>query len=247
MAYIDSPESLKNYALRALGAPVINIEVDDEQCYDRISDVLQKFNDRHYAGAIEKWKMYTITQEDIDRGYINLGPEWTALMSISEPQGTYSAEEFENFNFRLANSDFFNQYLRGNTFDILSYQMLHERIDMFNRWFSPSRRFRFNHLTHRLEAQGTWRAGQMILVNGYHKAEAEDHVDIYNEDFVKKYTIAMIGRQWGANISKYDGVQLTGGLTMNGQAIYNRYDEMVHDIDESFSAKYELPVDFFIA
>lgn len=253
MAYqsntIQSPEDLKDYALRALGHPVINIEVTDEQIWDRINDTIQKFNDRHYAGAIERWGMITIGQDDLDRGYVTLPSSLTALIDISEPDGNgYSAEEFENFNFRLANSDFFtNIFGLGGTADILSYQMFHERIEMFGRFFNPTRRFRFNHLTHQLEAQGVWRPSTKVLIHGYWKADAEEHVDIYNEDFVKKYVIALVGRQWGANISKYDGVQLPGGITMNGNAIYDRYDKMVADIDDSFFSKYELPADFFIA
>lgn len=252
MAGIQSPEELKDYAFRALGAPVINIEVADEQAYDRIDDALQKFNSRHYAGAIERWALVTIKQRDLDRGYVTLPDDWVSLLELLEPDAGMSGEEFENINFRLANSDYFSTMFGTGTrsgmgSDLASWQIFHEKIDMFNMFFNPQRRFRFNHLTHRLEAQGSWRLGSIFVAHGYQKVDAEEHVDVYNEEFIKKYVIALIGRQWGSNLMKFTGVQLAGGVQLDGKTIFDIHDAHVKEIDESFAMQYEEPLDFYLS
>ena len=68
MAQPASREEFKNYCLRQLGAPVLEINISEEQCEDIIDDALQFWHERHYDGVSQTYLKYKITQEDIDRG-----------------------------------------------------------------------------------------------------------------------------------------------------------------------------------
>jgi hypothetical protein len=246
-AHLTSYDELMSYALRSLGAPVINIEVAEEQAMDRIQDAIEYFQERHYAGTTEVWEPIQVKQADIDRGYILVDPSYSAIVDLIDPEldGSGSAEDFENFNYRLVNSDFFSHIF--NSDGVVSFHIFREKIDLLKRYFMPDRRFRYNPVSHRLELQGKWKTlGYLIVLHGYKKLDPDVDIDMFNEPWIKEYATALIGRQWGTNISKYDGVQLPGGVVMNGDKIYERYNAQVEKLEAEFSSKFELPVDFFI-
>ncbi len=68
MAKPTTREELKDYCLRQLGAPVLEINVADEQVDDLLDDTIQYFNERHFDGVEKTYLKYKISQEDIDRG-----------------------------------------------------------------------------------------------------------------------------------------------------------------------------------
>jgi hypothetical protein len=72
------------------------------------------------------------------------------------------------------------------------------------------------------------------------------YTKIYNDRLLKKYLTALIKRQWGANMLKYDGVQLPGGITFKGQQIYDQAVQEIQLVEQELSMAYELPIDFMI-
>ena len=84
------------------------------------------------------------------------------------------------------------------------------------------------------------------MVDAYSAIDPETYTDIYNDMFLKKYTTALIKRQWGINLKKFEGIQLPGGVTMNGQQIYQEAVEEIKQLEEEMELKYEKPVDFFV-
>ena len=94
----------KNYCLRQLGAPVLEINVDDDQVDDLIDDALQLFNERHFDGVERMYLKYKVTQDDIDRGKANpttgVGIVTTTTNSTNvSGVGTMSFNWYENSNF----------------------------------------------------------------------------------------------------------------------------------------------------
>lgn len=239
--------SLKEYILRQLGSPVINIEVDEEQIFDRIYDAFQYFVERHYAGHEEVWIPILITEEIHNQGYVSLPEGVEAVLEVIDSSDTQnlSSEEFERINFVIAQTDWIHDISRGG--GITSYVMAMSHVNLLNEMFSPDRVFEYNHITRRLIPNGMYKTGSRIVVRCFRAIDPELSEDFYNNRWIKEYATALVGLQWGSNISKYDGVQIPGGLILNGQQIYDRYEQRIRELIERFQLEYEMPFGVIIS
>lgn len=240
---IDSIDALKQYALRRLGSPVINIEIADVQMNDRIDEAIQKWVSRHYNGTTEVWEAVVFTESDAAKQSVKLKDDWAAVLEIIDPAQSdgMSGDEFDNLNFLISNSEILN----GINISATNYVLTMEHIATLKRIFTPERSFTYNSVTHQLKPKGIIKAGNYIILHGYKSVDPEMYGDAYNEDWVKKYVTALFKLQWGNNLKKYDGVQIPGGVVMNGQRIYDEAVQEVADLEQSLEDKYTLPIDFY--
>lgn len=247
MAILESASELQEYCLRKLGKPVINIEIAQEQLDDRTDEAIELFIQRHYDGVTEVWRKHTITARDVKNGYITTPANLVSLTEMIDPSvnkgGGSSLEAFERLNYRLAQSDFFDTINSG--LDASTYYIKKINIGTMLDVISADRNFQFNYIRRYLNTSGTLVAGNFIILHGYEAIDPEKHVNIYNDEWIKKFAAALIKQQWGTNIKKYDGVQLPGGVTMNGQVIFDEATAELEKLETQFELKYELPVDFF--
>ena len=98
MAKPSSRQELINYSLRRLGAPVLEINVDDDQIDDLVDDALQIFNERHFDGVERMYLKYKFTQDDIDRGKAN-GTSGVGIVTTSGISTTVSGMSTMTNNF----------------------------------------------------------------------------------------------------------------------------------------------------
>jgi hypothetical protein len=261
----DSRETLIEHALRALGHPVIQINVDQQQCEDRLDEALQYFTTRHYDGVERMYFKYQVTQTDLDRGYINVsdiqhpsndpnGPDGTDIVSVVKifRFGTLSGVNMFDIRYQLALTDYFgiNRGLNGSqSTPLAGYQATMSYMSLLEQFFSPEKSLRFNKMTNKIYVDAFDQdivAGAYIIVEAYAALDPDIFTKIYDDRMVKKYVTALIKRQWGANMLKYDGVQLPGGITFKGQQIYQDAMAEIAAIEQEFERAYELPIDFMI-
>jgi hypothetical protein len=145
MAKLQSVDNLRDYAYRKLGAPKIEIQVDDTQAYDRIDDALQLFVERHFDGAEEKFITYEFTQDDQANGYITLDDDIVAVTRIYEP-GRYSSEAMADVRYRIMADEMFDM----NKVNMQYFEITMEHLEMVNSYFNLDRTFTFNKATNRL-------------------------------------------------------------------------------------------------
>lgn len=260
----QSPQDLIDYARRQLGEPVINLELAPEQCLDRVYEAIEKFIYEHYDGVTEGWYPYTITRQDLDNEYLSLPDDVASVLGVidlnSIPNG--SAEAFERVRYILANSD----WIRQITFNshggsgLLDWHLNFMNIEMVREYFSPKISFQFNETTKRLYLNSKLpvappepEVGEEdtfdplpIILHCYRNIDPDQELRVYGDEWVRRYTTALIGRQWGSNIKKYDGVQLPGGVTLNGERIFEQYNQEVQSLNEEFDLKYKLPGEMFV-
>ena len=133
---------------------------------------------------------------------------------------------------------------------LVNYEMTRQFLEMLDMQLNGVPPVRFNRHMNRLYIDVDWTRtiieGDYIMVDAYTTIEPEDYTDIYNDIFLKKYATALIKRQWGANLSKFEGIQLPGGVTMNGQKIFEDATADVLKLEDEMEAKYEKPIDFFV-
>ena len=270
MAQPSSRQELVDYCKRQLGAPVLEINVADEQIDDLVDDALQYFHERHFDGVTQTYLKYKITQEDIDRGRGNVGiATTTATTTIVGTATTFSFEENSNylqvpphiigvnkiFKFDGTNSItnnmfsvkyqlFLNDiYFFGST-ELLTYAMTKTYLEDIDFLLSTDKQIRFNQRQDRLYLDIDWAGASVdsyIIIDCNRLLDPNDFTRVYNDSFLKKYLTILIKKQWGQNLIKFQGVKLPGGIELNGRQIYDDAQRELDQLMERMSNTYELP------
>jgi len=270
MAQPSSRQGLIDYCKRQLGAPVLEINVADEQIDDLVDDALQYFNERHFDGVSQTYLKYQITQEDIDRGRGNVGiATTTATATIGGSSETFTFTENSNylqvpssiigvnkiFKFDGTNSVtnnmfsvkyqlFLNDiYFWGST-ELLTYAMTKTYLEDIDFLLSTDKQIRFNQRMDRLYLDIDWGSvsvGDYILIDCWRLLDPNDFSRVWNDSFLKKYLTILIKKQWGQNLIKFQGVKLPGGIELNGRQIYDDAQRELDQLMERMSNTYELP------
>lgn len=132
--------------------------------------------------------------------------------------------------------------------DMIHYTMIQNHLQMINMLLVGVKPFRFNRHMNRLYVDMDWgrdaKIGDYLIVNAYRILDPSTYSDVYNDMFLKRYATALLKRQWGENLKKFAGVQLPGGVTLNGQVIYEESLEEIKTIEEDMQSRFELPVEF---
>ena len=256
MAIPTTKATFKNYCLRALGFGVIDINVSDDQADDRIDEALQYFAQYHYDGVEKMYLKYKITQTDIDRarGNTTTTSADTIDSSITSsflegnnfipmPSSVVSVTQIFNFDNAQTNSMFDIRYqLRLNDLydfsstSIIHYQMTMQQLDLLEHVLVGEVPIRFNQHQNRLYLDMDWEEmtpDEFLIIECYRKIDPDTYTDIYDDMYLKRYATALIKRQWGANLSKFNGVATLGGVTMNGADIYSQSIEEIDKLETS--------------
>ena len=270
MAIPTTKTTFKSYCLRALGYGVIDINVSDDQTDDRIDEALQYFAQYHYDGVERMYLKHQITQTDVTRAATNdtttgtdtVDSSITASFSegkgfIPMPSAVVSVMNIFRFDDQATNNMFDIRYqLRLNDLydfsstSILHYQMTMEHLDHLSHILVGEKPIRFNQHQNRLYIDMDWAndvsVDDYIIIECYRKLDPATYTDIYDDIYLKRYATALIKRQWGANLSKFSGVAMLGGVTMNGETIYSQAIEEIQRLEEQIQLSFETPIDYMI-
>ena len=272
MAKPASRADLINYCKRQLGAPVLEINVADEQVDDLVDDALQYFHERHFDGVGQVYVKYKITQADIDRGKgtNEVGIVTTsASASINGTPTTFQFEENSNYLqvppevlgitkiFRFDGSNtvtnnmfsvryqlFLNDIYYWGSTELLTYAMTKTYLEDIDFLLTTEKQIRFNQRQDRLYLDLDWGSvsvNDYLVIDCTRLLDPNDFTRVYNDSFLKKYLTALIKRQWGQNLIKFQGVKLPGGIELNGRQIYDDAEKDLEIIREQMSNTYELP------
>lgn len=273
MASPSTRQELIDYSLRKLGAPVLEINVDDDQIDDLVDDTIQYFQERHYDGSEKTFLKYQITQDDIDRGK---GPGKTGVSGITTTTVTESVgitsefKFYENNNyikvpesvlginkifkfdsnsisggmFSIKYQLFLNDLYYFSSVDLLNYSMTKRYLEDIDFMLTTDKQIRFAKRQGRLYLDIDWgaqTAGDYIVIECIRALNPADFTKIYNDTWVKRYLTSLIKRQWGANMMKFSGTKLPGGVELNGRQYYEDGNAELREIEDKMASYYELP------
>ena len=269
MAQPSTRGELIDYCKRQLGAPVLEINVADEQIEDIIDDAVQFFQERHFDGVYQSYRKYKITQEDIDRGKGNAGITTTTVDTTVGVTTQFSYTENSNylpippevigvtkiFHFDGSNTItnnmfsvkyqlFLNDIYYWGATELLSYAMVKTYLEDINFLLTTEKQIRFNKRQDRLYLDldfGSLSVGDYLVIDCFTLLDPSTYPRVWNDSFLKPYTVALIKRQWGQNMSKFQGVKLPGGLELNGRQIYDDAEREIENIRGRLISEYELP------
>jgi len=270
MAKPASRQQLIDYCLRKLGAPVLEINIAEEQLDDLVDDALQYFQERHFDGVAKVFLKYKITEEDKQRGRARGGESSAgiATTSVTTSLGTFSWEENSNYIpvpdtvlgiervFKLDNRTiasnmfnvnyqlFLNDIYWFSSTEMLNYYVTKRYLEDIDWIVNPQRQIRFNKRQNRLYLDISWDsipADQYLLIECYRILNPNEFTNVYNDSFLKMYLTALIKKQWGQNLIKFQGVKLPGGVELNGRQIYDDAVRELQQIKDTMMIEHELP------
>jgi len=251
MAKPTNRTELKDYCLRSLGFPVIDINVDDDQLEDRIDDALQQFQNYHYDGTERVYLAQKVTNGDILNKYLRLCDNIIGVSRVYPITGdsvSTSSSGFNMFdiNYQLHLNDFYNLTSSSYTY----YVIAQEHLSMLNMIVTGETPYSYNKKTNRLYLWQDWNgkldAGDYIMFEAYRIVDQETFEDVFGDSWVKEYTTQLFKRQWGTNLKKYGNYTLPGGLVVNGQGIYEEAAAEIEKLEEKLRDTYEEPPAFAV-
>lgn len=270
MAQPASRAELKEYCLKQLGKPVLEINVDDDQIDNLIDDAIQYFHERHYDGIERVYLKHklTPTNKNIAAQSTPVGSATTSPVVVGA--GLTSATYVEGVNylplpdsiigvnkvlkinsssvsdglFNIKYQIFLNDVYYFGAIDLLNYVMVKRYLEDLDYLLNPDVQVRFNKLNHKLYLDIDWKqiaADQYVIIDCFRIVNPNDAPKLYNDWWLKKYLTALIKKQWGQNMIKFNGVQLPGGVQLNGRQIYDDGVGEIEKLEEQLKKEYELP------
>jgi hypothetical protein len=242
MAVPTSRSEFKEYCLRKLGKPVIEINVDDDQVEDRIDEALKFYWDYHFDGSEMTYYKHQITDQNVIDKYITLPENIIGAVSvfpIGDP--TINSQDLFNIRYQIALNDLYTL----TSVSMVPYYLAMTHLGIISEMLVGLPLIRYSRHKDRLFIDIDWNkvvVGNYLLVQAYEVVDPDTFTDAWGDRFLAKYATALIKKQWGSNLTKFSGLQLPGGVTFNGEKIYDDADAEVQRIEEEMINSNSLPV-----
>ena len=260
MASPNSRADLITYCKRQLGEPVLQVNIDDEQVNNVIDDTYQFFQENCYNGMERCFMRHEITADDITRfngksttssgttdweESTNYIPIPDHVVGISKVFGLVSNSIRSNL-FGVEYQMFLNDLYAFGSLDIVNYFMNKQYLETLDMILNNGsfQQFRYTQRRDRLYLdinKAFLKEDTYLVIEAHRMIDPTDATEMNNDMFVKKYATALMKRQWGQNLIKYNNVQLPGGITLNGRELYTDALAEIEKIESEVLSKYAIP------
>lgn len=242
MAVPTSRQEFKQYCLRKLGAPVIEINVDDDQIEDRIDEALRYYWDYHFDGSEKVYYKHQVTDLDKANKYITL-PEnilgAVRIFPIGDP--VVRSDDLFNIRYQIALNDLYTL----TSVSMIPYYMVMEHLSLVSEMLVGQQPIRYSRHKDRLYVDMDWqsiRTGEYLLVEAYEVIDPDVYTDVWSDRWLQNYTAAKIKYQWGSHLTKFVGMSLPGGVQFNGEKILEDARQEIEKMEAEMISSYSLPV-----
>jgi len=256
MATITSRTAFKEYCLRRLGFPVIEINVDDDQVEDRIDDALQYWQDYHFDGLQKIYYVKRVDQTDVNNRYLDFSNTLDAANNRLEITGVTRIFPLYDSQATITMFDLRYQLRLNELYDFTSasyinYTMTLQHLRMLEQLFTGEVPIRFKRHMQRLYIDWAWGqseapVGTVVVAEAYATINPDIYTQAWNDRWLKEYATALIKRSWGNNLKKFNGIQLPGGVTLNGDKIYEEAKTEIDALHSEIGDKYGAPLEFMM-
>jgi hypothetical protein len=256
MATLTTRDEFKDYCLRRLGFPVIELNLDEDQIQDRIDDALQYWQDYHFDGTQKVYYVKAIQQSDIDRKYLDLTEAVdgdgnpmdiigiSRIFPVSDSQSTVNMFDLR-YQLRL------NELYDFTSASYINYTLTQQHLRSLELLFTGEVPIRFQRHMQRLYVDWAWGAseapvGTVVIAEAYANIDPTLYGRVWNDRWLKEYATALIKRNWGANLKKFNNLQLPGGVTLNGDKIYDEAFDEIKALEAQMQVEYGAPLEWFL-
>ena len=243
---ITTRQGLIDYCLRALGEPVVEINVDDQQVEDRVDEAIEYFRQYHYDGIEKVYLKHLVTQDDVTQKSIPINDLIYGVTRVFPiAAGTSTSKSIFDLQYQLRLNDLYDL----TSTSVIYYSMVMSHLALLDLTLNGHPLYRFNRLTNRLYIDENWVEnivpGSYILVECYRALDPATTPRVYNDSWLKHYVTALIKKQWATNIKKFNGLQLPGGVTIDGDRLYQEANEEIKELKEDMINK-SAPLEFMM-
>ena len=256
MATLSTRPQFKEYCLRRLGFPVIELNLDDDQIEDRIDDALQYWQDYHFDGTQKLYYIKKINQTDINQKYIDLSNVRdssnnqldiigvTRIFPVTDSQANINMFDLR-YQLRL------NELYDFTSASYVNYTLTQQHLRSLELMFSGEVPIRFQRHMKKLFVDWGWGStgapvGTTLIAECYANIDPAVYNDVWNDRWLKEYATALIKRMWGNNLKKFAGIQLPGGVTLNGDKIYEEAVGEIEKLETEMQSEYGAPLEWFM-
>ena len=242
MAQPTDRRSFKEWCLRKLGKPVIEINVDADQADDRIDEALSYYWDYHFDGAEKIFLKHEITQDDIDNGYITIPENVIGVVNIFNIS---SSAAFSNNMFSAQYQFVLNHIHELTNYNLVHFYMSMQHLQFMEEILTGMQPMRYNRHVNKLHIDTNWNnlnVGQFIVAECYQIVDPNVYADVWKDRWLQNYATAKIKYQWGSNLTKFVGMSLPGNVQFNGEQILNDARDEIRQLEEEMISSYSLPV-----
>jgi len=241
MAQPTTRAEFKEWCLRKLGKPVIEINVDDDQVDDRVDESLSYYWDYHFDGAEKTFLKRALTSDDISNKYIDVAENIIGVVNLFDIGDALSVNNLFNIRYQFALNDMYDM----SNYRLQEYMMAMQHIQFIEEMLVGKQPIRYNRHINRLYIDMDWgrvNVGDYIIAECYQIVDPTVYADVYKDRWLQNYTTAKIKYQWGSNLTKFNGMQLPGGVTFNGEQILQDARDEIQRLEEDMITSYSLPV-----
>ena len=250
MANPTSRTTLIDYSKRKLGDPVVEINVDEDQLEDRLDEALQIFQEYHSEGTFRTFVSHQITATDVTNEYVSVASDILFVARMFAIDATFgSSINFFDIKYQMMLNDIADMH--NYVGDLAYYEQMQQYLSLLDMKLNGTPQVEYSRKQDRLYifgdfADGDLKAGDFIVYEAYKIIDPASFTKVFNDMWLKEYTTALIKQQWGQNLIKFEGMQLPGGVTLNGRQIYDDATQDLERLREKLRLDHETPVDFFI-
>jgi hypothetical protein len=242
MSIPTTKKEFTEYCLRALGKPVIEINVDEDQVSDRVDQALRFYWDYHFDGTEKVYFKFQVDENFLDTKIIEMPENIIGVVKIFQNSGSaVSTRSMFDIRYQIALNDLYTLTSIG----LQNYYMTMEHLSLIQEILVGQVPIRYNRHRNQLHvdsSDGKFRLGEFIIVEAYEVVDPNVYTDVWSDRWLQYYTTQLIKRQWGSNLTKFEGLQLPGGITFNGAKIYDDADAEIKRLEEEMINSYSLPV-----
>ena len=250
MANPNSRATLIDYCKRRLGDPVIEINVDEDQLEDRVDEALQYYQEYHSDATLRTYLKHLVTADDVANEYISLSSDITFVSKMFPVSSSFNSSfNFFDIKYQMMLNDVAD--LQNFAGDLAYYEQMQQYLSLLDMKLNGTPQVQFSRKQNRLYIFGDFadkdiKAGEYIIAEVYKIVDPNAHTSIYNDMWLKEYTTALIKQQWGQNLIKFEGMQLPGGVMLNGRQIYDDAIGEIERLRDTIRLEHEMPPDFFV-
>lgn len=245
MALPTNREEFKQYCLRRVGAPVSQINVDEDQLQDRIDDALNIYWDINFDGTEKQYYKALVTEQDILNKYVTLPDNIIGAVHVFPIGSSLSTNNLFNIRYQIALNDLYDLTATS----MVPYYMAMQHIQLLEQLLVGLQPLRYNRRTNKLYLDMDWdktNPGSFLVVEAYQIVDPDEFPKVWSDRWLLKYATELIKKQWGENLIKYTNVSLPGGMQFNGEKIYNDAAAEVEKMEASMLTGFSTPVSFLM-
>ena len=240
MSRPTSKATFKEHCLRRLGKPVIEINVDEDQLDDRVDEALDYYADYHFDGFEHTYYKHQVTDTDKTNSYITLPDNIIGVVDLFDIGDATSTNNLFNVRYQIALNDLYDL----SRYELVPYYMNFQNIRMIEEILVGKQRLRFNRHLNQLHIDMDWNrfnTGDFLVCKAYRVIDPDTYTDVWKDRWLLRYAACLIKLQWGSNLTKFEGMQLPGGVQFNGAKLYDDAFAERQQLEEEIQSNYVYP------